>query len=109
MTCQPAVAAVQDRRHPADSSAGGSIAFEVDDLADAEPRSETIPCRSTRSARIDSGPEVIYLRNVKDDKKCMGVDGAQVIPGANIGLYDCHPGPGVSNQNGQSLDFVLRM
>jgi hypothetical protein len=40
----------------------------------------------------------VYLRNVKNEDLCMGVDGAKVTPRANIGVYNCHFAPGVSNQ-----------
>ena len=46
---------------------------------------------------LQSG-DLLYLENVKNGKRCMGVDQAKVTPGANIGLYDCHFSKGVSNQ-----------
>ena len=48
--------------------------------------------------RDAKAPDFVFLRNVKNDNLCMGVDGARTTPGANIGVYDCHFGPGISNQ-----------
>jgi hypothetical protein len=48
--------------------------------------------------RDAKAPDFVYLRNVKNDNLCMGVDGAKVTSGANIGVYDCHFASGVSNQ-----------
>jgi len=62
-------------------------------------RCTNAPDQKWRLDRRDpTDPDYVYLRNVKDDHLCMGVDRAQVVPGANIGVYDCHFGPGVSNQ-----------
>jgi hypothetical protein len=49
-------------------------------------------------ARDAKALDFVYLRNVKNDDLCMGVDGAKVTRGANIGVYNCHFGPGISNQ-----------
>jgi hypothetical protein len=61
--------------------------------------------------RDENAPDFVYLRNVKNDDLCMGVDGAKVTAGANISVYNCHFAPGVSNQKwmiAQSISSGLR-